>query len=49
MKRPPQDPVKPKNPQMLDHDLEEAEEQHQQAARAHLVIVDQVAGGQADY
>ncbi|GBF98175.1 hypothetical protein Rsub_10675 [Raphidocelis subcapitata] len=28
--------------QMLDHDLEEAEEQYQQAARAHLVIIDQL-------
>jgi hypothetical protein len=27
--------------QMLDHDLGEAEEQHQQAARAHLVTLDQ--------
>lgn len=28
--------------QMLDHDLEEAEEQYQQAVRAHLVTMDQV-------
>ncbi|KAI8474613.1 MAG: flagellar associated protein [Monoraphidium minutum] len=33
--------------QMLDHDLEEAEEQHQVAARAHLIAIDQLLDLQA--
>jgi hypothetical protein len=40
--------------QLLDHDLEEAEEQHQAALRAHLIVIDSlldlqvgtVAGGE---
>ncbi len=34
--------VSKQNRQMLDHDLEEAEEQYQQAMRAHLAAVDQL-------